>query len=204
MLINKNISANVEEKSISFSSDSEISIAMEGNLSEKELEDIKKAIKLVDKIMQELKSGDIEKAMKLANDTINLDSISCLSASMELEKSVTLKEQLQASYSILEGPEKPADDSPENRDSLIDKINSLTDRIMDIINNVGVDKSKMIKPLESYLSQSIKDHPDKSSDNHNNKDDIFKMTSEMLQDRIKEMNDELPVEGSGQKSITMQ
>jgi hypothetical protein len=157
---------------------------------------------MVDKIMQELKSGDIEKAIKLADNTIDLESISGLSASMELEKSVKLEQHVQTSVTNV-SPE-PANDRKDNYDRLMDRIKSLSDKIMDIINNADVDESKIIKPLASYLSQFTNNNPVKNSDNHN-RDDLLRMTGAMLLDRIKQMKNESPaIIVSGQENGLIQ
>jgi len=184
LLMNKNISANVEARNISISSDSKISITVEGDLSEEELKDIKKAIKTVDKIMQALKSGDIESAMKLAFETISLDSISGLSASMELEKNVTVSEQIQASL----GEPIAKAGFLKNYGNIRDEIKALSDRILEIINHSGVDKLKILKPFESYLSDLVDNKIDSNKESEDMKGaDIFKLTGSMLLDRIKDL-----------------
>lgn len=197
LLMNKNISVNVEAKNISISSNSEISITVEGDLSEEELEDIKKAIKTVDKIMQALKSGDIENAMKLAFETISLDSISGLSASMELEKNVTVSEQIQASLG--EPIEKAG--FLKNYGNMRDEIKALSDRILEIINHSGVDKLKILKPFESYLSDLIDNKIDSNKESEDMKGaDIFKLTGSMLLDRIKDLRNRSLRENYGHMS----
>ncbi len=185
LLVKDDLYGNFREEKISLESLAEFSISVEGDLSEDELTDIRKAIKTVDKILQKLKSGNIDKALKLAEDTIALDSISGLSASMEVEKSLKMEEHVQASVSY-SSPEL-GDEGSRNYNRLMDKMLSLADRLMDIINNAGVDGSKMLDPFEDYLSGLIKDKQDTNPDLHNS-ENILKTTAGMLLNRVKEMN----------------
>jgi hypothetical protein len=195
LVMKNNSYSDISERSLSIEGSREFSITVDGDLSEKELKDIKEAMKIVDQVMQKLKSGDIEKAMMLTNKALSMDSIAGLSASIEQEKAVTVEEQLQASVSGTTADSNGPDTL--NNEDMEDKAASISDGIKKLIDHSG---TRILKPFENYLSQLLKDNNDDSSD-IKDKGDIFKLTISKLLDLMKGMdNEDLTVDqGSGHR-----
>lgn len=166
LLLNNKGFAQIKEESLSLNSDSRFSMTVEGDLSEKELKDINKALKLVDNIVEKLKSGDVEKAMMLAARAINLESISGVNASVEQEKKVIVESRIQTS--MTGQASKP---SGSKSDDTTGKINSIADKISDIIKST-INDDKTLKALNNYISQFIGKDTDKKAERDKTSDGL--------------------------------
>jgi len=72
----------------------EYSILVDGDLNEKELRDIRKAVRAIEKIMRDFLSGDIAHAAAKAMKISQLESISSLDASLQFERSLSVEQQV--------------------------------------------------------------------------------------------------------------
>jgi hypothetical protein len=72
----------------------EYSILVDGDLNEKELRDIRKAVRAIEKIMRDFLSGDIAHAAAKAMKIGKLESISSLDASLQFERSLSVEQQV--------------------------------------------------------------------------------------------------------------
>ena len=82
-----------EGKQIEFSAEKEFSLSVEGDLSKQEIKDIKKSLKLINKILKGYQSGDIEKVLKNVSKIGKLDSIASLEAAIQQVSSVSYAQQ---------------------------------------------------------------------------------------------------------------
>ena len=146
---------NFKAQNMVIDSGRDLYISVEGDLSSRELEDIKKAIKAVDKIMGQILSGDMEKALAMTSKLASLDSISGLEASLELEKTVTT-EQTCFTAANKETVETINDRPSEDSQVIQAPFKSATDRIMDALLNSGVRPAKIFRPFDQYSSKLLK------------------------------------------------
>jgi hypothetical protein len=167
LLLNNKGSAQFKEESLSLNSDSRFSMTVEGDLSENELKDINKALKIIDKIVEKLKSGDIENAMMLAGRAINLESISGVDASVEQEKKVIVESQIQTS--MTGQAYKPS--GSKSYDDTTGKINSIADKISDMIKS-AINEDKTLKALNNYICQFIRKDTDKKAERDKSTDGL--------------------------------
>ncbi len=82
-----------EGKQIEFSAEKAFSLSVEGDLSKQEIKDIKKSLKLIDKIIKGFQSGNIEKVLKNVSKFEKLDTIAGLEAAMQQVSSVSYEQQ---------------------------------------------------------------------------------------------------------------
>ncbi len=82
-----------EGKQIEFSAEKAFSLSVEGDLSKEEIKDIKKSLKLIDKIIKGFQSGNIEKVLKSVSKFEKLDTIAGLEAAMQQVSSVSYEQQ---------------------------------------------------------------------------------------------------------------
>jgi len=184
LLLNSNGSVQIEEKSLSLSNDSRFSMTIEGDLSDEELKDINKAIKIIDKIVQKLKSGDIEKAMMLADRAIDLESISGMNASVEQEQKVIMETRIQTSIS----GQGSNPDGGNSEDGATGKIDFIANKISDIIKST-FKNDNTLKVLDNYFSQFIKKEPDKKAerDQPSQSSDGLEASGNHLKDTLKDI-----------------
>ena len=130
----------------------ELSITIEGNLSKEELQDIQKAIKTIDKIMQQVLLGNTENALAMTHDVSSMESISGFSASLEIENAVSFEQrtmvETQTSF-----PE-PANEIESGLDAQShDRFSRVTDKMMEALKHQGFKSRKLIRPLNKYFSK---------------------------------------------------
>lgn len=75
----------IKAESFSLEGSRELQIQVEGNLSRRELRDIRKTMKVLDKIMKDVVSGNMDHALERALKIEQFGSISSLEANMEYE-----------------------------------------------------------------------------------------------------------------------
>jgi len=144
--------AQLQGKSYSIQVNRELSITIEGNLSEEELQDIQKAIKTIDKIMHEALSGNTDHALAMTHDVSSMESISSFSASLEIENTVSF-EQRTIVETQTSGPE-PTNEIESGRESLShDRFSRVTDKMMEALKHQGFRNRKLIRPLNKYFSK---------------------------------------------------
>jgi len=136
-----------------FEDSQDLSISVEGDLNEQELEDIKKAIMKIDKIMTGLLHGDsISEAMSRAENIRNLETISGLEADYQYERSVII-EQISVEEVTRTSDYRPAegDLQSHNRDEWV-SLEGLIDRMAEVMENSKVKPAKFYKPLRKLFS----------------------------------------------------
>ena len=152
--------AQLQGKSYSMEVNRELSITIEGNLSEEELQDIQKAIKTIDKIMHEALSGNTDHALAMTHDVSSMESISSFSASLEIENTVSF-EQRTIAETHTSDPE-PTDEIASDRDHLWhDRFSRAADKMMEALKHKGFRNGKLVRPLNKYFSKLFEGISDK-------------------------------------------
>ncbi len=146
-------------ESIEFKTSRSLNISVEGDLNEQELKDIKKALRIIDKIMRHiLHKGDISEGIDKILMIGSLDSISSIEANYRYERAILIErdtiEEVNT-YSAYELPEDTAD-TKADEPSLAD----LTEKIKQTVVNSGVKPTKFIKPIQRLFADIIKGLPE--------------------------------------------
>jgi hypothetical protein len=178
--------ASLQGKSLAMDSSMEFSMAVEGDLNEQEMKDIRKAIKAIDKIMHSALSGDMGNALAMVNEVGNLESISSFEASMESKKTVVME---QAIMMVAEGAAEPTEENAEENAVIGSPIKPATDQIMDIVQNSGVKPAKFDKPFKRYLS-NLFDRFSKEDHEHHKRHEIGRRMKSELLERIRQWREE--------------
>lgn len=159
-----------------------LSITIEGNLSKEEFQDIKKSIRMIDKIIREALSGNSDHALTIIQDVNSMESIAHFSASVEIQNALTFTQQ-----AILETQtpdSEPANETGSARDSLPpDRFDRMIDRIMDALKNHEAGNRKLIRPLNKYFSKLLKGISEKheGSDKKGKMEMVHRIHSEILE-----------------------
>lgn len=141
--------ASLEAEKLNASSKHTFTMSIEGDLNAEEQKDIEKVLSSLDDIMKDLVSGDLENVMNEAVGIIDdTETISGLNAVLQFHQSISMEQRTMTQTT---GNSLPAGKS------LLDSnlIATITDKLMDIINqsNVGTDQLK--EPVEGYFSQLL-------------------------------------------------
>jgi len=154
----------------------EYSILVDGDLNEKELRDIRKAVRTIEKIMRDFLSGDIAHAAAKAMKISQLESISSLDASLQFERSLSVEQQVTG-YVASEpaephGRRSPVPTSRDCRDLQSeedmtvmgetitpDHIDKLAGDMSEVVRHSGVKPAKLFKPIQRVFSRLIKEMP---------------------------------------------
>lgn len=140
----------LEAEKLNASSKHAFKMTVEGDLNAEEQEDIEKVLSRLDDIMDDLVSGDIEGIMNevpgLIDDT---ETISGLNAVLQFHQRVSMSQRTmtQTTGEQLPPPGKALFDS--------NFIATITDKLMDIINQSDLDVEKLKGPVEGYFSQLL-------------------------------------------------
>lgn len=175
-----------EKKQLEISTAKTFSLSVEGDLSKKEIKDIKKSLKLVSKILSGYQSGDIKKVLKNVSKIGNLDTIANLEAAMQQVSSISYEQQSTAGTSFPASgevePDAPAvatNDSPTsvNQDNIIAKnehsgqdvkevedsspdikegVNTVADKMVDVLKHSHVKADKLAKSVQKFFSKLMK------------------------------------------------
>ncbi|MBN1226593.1 MAG: hypothetical protein JXA79_06345 [Deltaproteobacteria bacterium] len=144
--------AQIQGKSYSMEVNRELSITIEGNLSEEELKDIQKSIKTIDKILHEALSGNTDHALAMTNKVSSMESISSFSASLEIENTVSFGQQTIVETQTA-APEMTNEIESEGIPPSNDRFSKVTDNIMEALKHQRFDNRKLIRPLNKYFSK---------------------------------------------------
>ena len=131
----------------------ELSITIEGDLSEEEIQDIQKSIKMIDKIMHQALSGNLGPALTMIHGISSMESISGFSADLVIENIVSFeqqtafKAQTAAPVSITE---ILSDQNALSNDRSDTALNTMLESLE---HNKGFKNKKLIKPLNKYFSK---------------------------------------------------
>lgn len=229
----------VHQDSLTVENTREFSIQVQGDLNRKELKDLKKVIKQVDKIVRDLLKGDLNHAVKHAMKLGNLKSFASLEANIEVRQSFSL-EQLQLvsrqslPSSVIEEsllPESTPSDIPPNHieepTSVTDipvesstsqavqpadvqdpaeltttaqdnlnipddvevspkSISSFIDRLRNQLTESGIERIKLLPPLNKAFSDIIRD----LSKEHRSESPILGITKLIHSELVDSLNDE--------------
>ena len=161
------------------------SISVEGDLDKQELQDIKKAIKSIDKIMANLLSGgDLSKAAEKARKVVNLDSISGIAADYSYEKTISVEHTVIEEISTYskEGLQETATQAADNETN---NIMNLIEEMTGIVKDSGVTPSRMVGPIEKLFSGLLNDLSDTEHQRH--KLELTEMIRGELIEKIKQL-----------------
>ena len=183
----------LQGESYSMEINRELSIAIEGDLNEEELMDIQKAIKTIDRILYKTLSGKTDHALAMIHDVSNMESISGFSASLEIENTVSFQQQTIVETQI-PAPEMTNEIRPEGILPPNDRINKVTDNIMEALKHQKFNKRKLIRPLNRYFSKLFKGISEKNADPEKSEKMgmAHRIRSEILE-RLERQNQEGPV-----------
>lgn len=136
----------------------EYAILVDGDLNEKELRDIRKAVRAIEKIMRDFLSGNIARAADKAIKISQLESISSLDASLQFERSLSLEQQVTG-Y-VASEPAGSEEDMTVMGDTITpDHIDKLAGDMSEVIRHSGVKPAKLLKPIQGVFSRLIKEMP---------------------------------------------
>ena len=154
----------------SYSSSKSFSLTVDGDLNKKELMDIKKVLKGIDKILQNFMAGDMKHLLKDAEKIKNLDTIAVVEAQYSYEKQMFIEKKAKVEVkAILADTEKQPrkamvmDKSPLSR--VLAKIDEVSDKMQEVIT---ASDEKLPNVLDSvnnlfsgYLDDNQADQPAK-------------------------------------------
>lgn len=174
--------AQLQGKSFSMEVNRELSITIEGNLSEEELQDIQKSLKTIDRIMHKALSGNTDHALAMTHDVSSMESISSFSASIKIENTVSFEQ-----HNIVETQTpipKPKNEIESGRDYLShDRFSRVTDKMMEALKHHGFMNRKLIRPLNKYFSKIFEGISEKQegSEKSGKMEMAHRIRSEMLE-----------------------
>ena len=90
-----------------------LSVSVEGDLSREELHDIRKAIKTIGHVANELAEGDVDGAARQAEKLQRLDSLAGIEAEVEVKQEVTVEKLFRADCPC--EPETPMSPMPDDK-----------------------------------------------------------------------------------------
>jgi len=158
------------------------SISVDGDLNEQELKAIKKAVKIIDKIMTDILNGkNISEALAKAVEISNLSSIASLEANYQYEKTV-LVEQTAIQEAVTYSKDGLAENiaSPNNNKL---NIKNPIDEMITAVKDSGVKPSKFKKPLKKLFANILNNLPENDHQN-NPKAHLAKRIGTDLMNRI--------------------
>jgi len=137
----------------------EHSILVDGDLNKKELRDIRKAIRTIEKMMRDFLSGHVDHAIGRAMKVSKLESISSLEASLQFERSLSVDQQF--TERVTSEPTESAEDLTVTDDAITaGHIDKLTGEMGQVVLDSGVKPAKLFQPIREVFSRLIKETPD--------------------------------------------
>jgi hypothetical protein len=134
----------------------ERSIQIEGDLSKQELKDIHKALKIIDRMVRGFLSGDPGQVLASALKIGGLESVSSLEASLQFEERTSLERRFMSR--VLSPPTQPAPDViPKASAPALGNLEELTDNVTQVIEESGVNPSKIANPLRKLFAHLSKE-----------------------------------------------
>lgn len=140
------------------------SISVDGDLNEQELKAIKKAVKIIDKIMKDILNGkNIPQGLAKAIEISNLSSIASLEANYQYEKTV-LVEQTALREAVTYSKDGLAEniEAPNNNEL---NIENPIDEMITAVKDSGVTPSKFKKPIKRLFANMLNHLPDSDHQN---------------------------------------
>ena len=181
-----------------YSQESQISLAVEGDLNEQERKDIREALELIDKLMIDtLQGGDLLRGAQDAVEIIELESIAVVDADYRYQSLVTIEEITQFESLSNYGDSGALEDGlsdlefPEFPSSSMGQVQELIDRMAEFIEEwAGEKKLKpehFLRPVEKLFAdhlEKLKDKPQAQP-----QQELFKYLGKGLLEQIRNMSD---------------
>lgn len=174
-------------ESFQMSAGMQFSMMVEGNLNAREQADIGKALKNIDKIMEDLISGDFDKVMKRSQQLGRLDSLQSISADLHVRQE--LYYQHQEAAVVAGGPQAsdsgwPAAQLPPGEPGA--RETAAVDSMADVVKKHAPRSGGLIARLNNYFSE-LQDRLAAEDANSPKLSVIDRVRSRLL-DRIERMN----------------
>ncbi|MHC4267402.1 MAG: hypothetical protein ACYSTS_02950 [Planctomycetota bacterium] len=176
-----------EGEQIELSVEKEFSLSVEGDLSKQEIKDIKKSLKLINRILNGYQSGDIEKVLKNVSKIGKLDSISNLEAAIQQVSSVSYVQQSIAGtvYPVEQNPQEAATDGPaipviqdnmilgiedtgpEEKDTEVSSpniqkdVNTITDKMVEAVKSTDEKPDKLARSVQKLFLKFMRSFSDR-------------------------------------------
>ena len=150
----------IQGKSYSMEVNQDLSITIEGDLNEEEIQDIQESIKAIDKIMQATISGNTDQALIMSQSVSYMDTISSFSANLEIETGISFVQQTAVETQSVD-PEPTNSIESDLSPIPQNKGNNSRDKMMEIFQHRGFRNKKIIKPLRKYFSKLFEGIPEK-------------------------------------------
>jgi len=166
LAMEKNELAMFEGARFEYENSRNFSISVDGDLNKQELKSIKKAVKIIDKIMTDILYGKnipegLAKALKIGN----LDSIASLEANYQYEKNVLVEQTaIEEAVTYYRDRDGLAENiaSPNNNEL---NIKNLIDEMINAVKDSGVKPSKFITPIKKLFAYILNNLPDSGHQN---------------------------------------
>lgn len=131
----------------------EMTFTVEGDLSEKEQKDIRKALKTLDQMMHNFVNGDLKPMMAKIGKLQGLESLAGIEANMSYERTVVVARQSQAT--AVYGPASPTTlpvvQSDDSETALAQKTDALGDQMAQVITASQSPADRMLAFVEQLL-----------------------------------------------------
>jgi hypothetical protein len=173
-----------EGRQIELSAEKAFSLSVEGDLSKQEIKDIKKSLKLINKILNGYQSGDIEKVLKNVSKIGKLDTIAGLEASIQQVSSVSYEQQsiARTAYSsageiAIDDPEtsvkpnnmisKTEHTEPEEKDTEVSSpniqkdVNTVSDKMVEAVKKTDEKPDKLVRSIHKLFSKFMRSFSDR-------------------------------------------
>ncbi len=178
-------------KQFELSAEKEFSLSVEGDLSKQEIKDIKKSLKLINKVLNNYQNGDIEKVLKNISKIGKLGSIANLEAAIQQVRSVSYEQQsiAKTAYSPARGTEQnsqeaatdgPAtsalhdnmisgieDTGPEGKDTDVSSpniqkdVNTVSEKMVEAVKKTDEKPDKLARSIHKLFSKFMRSFPDR-------------------------------------------
>lgn len=175
-------------ESVEMSAGMQFSMMVEGDLNAREQADIGKALKNIDKIMQDLISGDFDQVVKRSRRLGRLDSLQSISANLQVRQELVYQHQEAAV--VAGGPQGdtrgwPADQltpgAPDARET------AAVDKMADVVKAHAPRSGGLISRLNRYFSE-LEDRLAAEADDSRRLNVVDRVRSRLLE-RIERMRD---------------
>ena len=142
----KNTAARQYGESTWFESHSGLSLSVTGDLSKQELGDIQKILRTLDKMMDDLSTGDLEGALAGSAKFAGIDSIASFSADMSITASIAVSSYQRVASSI------PSPVSRDGDSHALGRIDRAADNFIKGMNTKTALTGNLVSVLEKYFS----------------------------------------------------
>jgi uncharacterized membrane protein len=181
----------------SYSQETQFSLSIEGDLSEQERKDIRKALEIIDKLMMDtLQGGDLLKAAQDAAKILKLESIDTVDADYRYQSLVTIEEMTQVTSVSSYGDSGALEDTPsrlelQERSSTEEQVQELIDRMAEFIEEWAAEKKLKTEHFLRPVEKLFADHLEKLEDDPQAlaQKELFKYLGKGLLEQIREMSD---------------